>query len=87
MRLTKLLTGATLLLLCSLICGRQTCRAADWEPTINQTVFKGDMKRLILLVDTEDRPFYTPDANREYDDMLNGENYTGLGCEGCPDSS
>lgn len=82
MRLTKLLTGATLLLLCSLICGRQTCRAADWEPTINQTVFKGDMKRLILLVDTEDRPFYTPDANREYDDMLNGENYTGLGCEG-----
>lgn len=81
MKLKHLLTGAALTLL-AFICTQQTGRAADWEPTINQTVFKGDLKRLILLVDTDDRPFYTPDANHEYDMMLNGENYTGLGCEG-----
>ena len=66
----------------AVICSPMTCMADSWEPTINQTVFKGDMKRLILLVETEDRPFYTPNAQEEYDRMLNGENYTGLGCEG-----
>lgn len=57
-------------------------RATSWEPTINQVVWKGDVKRLILLVETSDRPFYTPNAREEYDRMLNGENYTGLGCVG-----
>lgn len=27
-------------------------RATSWEPTINQVVWKGDVKRLILLVET-----------------------------------
>ena len=58
------------------------CRAASWEPTINKVVWQGDIKRLILLVETPDRPFYTPNAHEEYDRMLNGENYTGLGCVG-----
>ncbi|WP_302385404.1 M6 family metalloprotease domain-containing protein [uncultured Alistipes sp.] len=62
-------------------CGA-TGRATSWEPTINQVVWKGDVKRLILLVETSDRPFYTPNAREEYDRMLNGENYTGLGCVG-----
>lgn len=56
--------------------------ARNWTPTLNQTIFKGDCKRLVLLVETEDRPFYTQNANHEYDIMLNGENYTGLGCVG-----
>lgn len=59
-----------------------TSRAATWNPTINQVIWKGDVKRLILLVETPDRPFYTPNAREEYDQMLNGENYTGLGCAG-----
>lgn len=61
---------------------RQACTAATWEPTINKVVWQGDVKRLILLVETKERPFYTPDANREYDRMLNGENYTDIGCVG-----
>lgn len=61
---------------------RLSCPAAPWEPTINQVIWQGDVKRLILLVETEDRPFYTPNANYEYDQMLNGEHYTGLGCAG-----
>lgn len=41
-----------------------------------------ERQTLILLVETKERPFYTPNANEEYDRMLNGENYTGLGCAG-----
>lgn len=53
-----------------------------WEPTVNPVVWQGDVKRLVLLVETADRPFYTPDAHEEYAQMLNGDNYTGLGCVG-----
>ncbi|MEF2792272.1 MAG: hypothetical protein U0N09_05935, partial [Alistipes dispar] len=76
-RICKMLFLLTLLLGCG-----AAGRATSWEPTINQVVWKGDVKRLILLVETPDRPFYTPNAREEYDRMLNGENYTGLGCVG-----
>lgn len=72
----------TLVLLLLVFGGGQLCQAVPWEPTINQVVWQGDIKRLILLVETPDRPFYTPNAHSEYDQMLNGENYTGLGCVG-----
>lgn len=82
MKTKQVLLSTVLLSTLAVTCSSMTCMADSWEPTINQTVFKGDMKRLILLVETEDRPFYTPNAQGEYDRMLNGENYTGLGCEG-----
>lgn len=72
-------TALLLLFACGLW---HTVRAAGWEPTKNAVVWKGDIRRLVLLVETPDRPFYTPDAREEYDRMLNGENYTGLGCAG-----
>lgn len=72
----------TLLVMLSLFVTKSICYAQDWEPTVNQTIFQGDCKRLVLLVETRDRRFYTPDANAEYDAMLNGENYSGLGCVG-----
>ncbi len=76
------LTGRILVLLLFFLGIGQTCPAVPWEPTINQVVWQGNAKRLILLVETKERPFYTPNANEEYDRMLNGENYTGLGCAG-----
>lgn len=61
---------------------RLSGHAASWEPTLNQVSWKGEVKRLVLLVETRERPFYTPNANYEYNQMLNAEHYTGLGCEG-----
>lgn len=79
---TLRLIGWALSVMLFLFLMKPACYAQDWEPTLNQTIFQGDCKRLILLVETKDRRFYTPDANAEYDAMLNGENYSGLGCVG-----
>lgn len=81
MKTTDLIRRSLVLLVFLFGC-RHKCPASTWEPTINRVVWQGEVKRLILLVETADRPFYTPNANYEYDQMLNGENYTGLGCAG-----
>lgn len=77
-----ILRWGTALLLFLIAAARACAGDTYWEPTINGTVFQGDVKRLIILVESEDRRFYTPNANYEYDIMLNQPGYSGLGCYG-----